>query len=55
MKILCMRNENAQKMSGCMARSIVNDNDQNIPFSKQYLKFTTCVLVSLLRANISLC
>ena len=34
-----------------MTRSIVND--QNIPFSKQYLKFTTCVLVSLLRANIS--
>ena len=52
MKILCMCNKNAQKKNGCMARSIVND--QNIPFSKQYLKFTTCVLVSLLRANISL-
>ena len=53
MKILCMRNENAQKANGCMSRSIVSD--QSIPFSKQYLKFTTCVLVSLLRANISLC
>ena len=53
MKILCMRSENAQKENGCMSRSIVND--QSIPFSKQYLKFTTCVLVSLLRANISLC
>ena len=53
MKILCMRNENAQKVSDCMARP--NVNDQSIPFSKQYLKFTTCVLVSLLRANISLC
>ena len=53
MKIVCMRNENAQKTNGCMARSVVND--QSIPSGKQYLKFTTCVLVSLLRANISLC
>ena len=53
MNILCMRNENAQKANDCMSRSIVND--QSIPFGKQYLKFTTCVLVSLLRASISSC